>query len=135
MEERRSYFSVRYDLILVGMPISYDLFVNSSSIKEKEKFVRIFPQGGVLSKEDLEDYHRKYLQLYVPEDQRRIYLRSLVKTEADDVKKTTVIKTAALEYLHNIFDKGKDQFSTEYLSESIDGCSYYLWNVFKPKDV
>jgi HD-GYP domain-containing protein (c-di-GMP phosphodiesterase class II) len=122
MEERRSYFSVRYDLVLVGMPISYDLFVNSSSIKEKEKFVRIFPQGGVLSKEDLEEYHRKYLQLYVPEDQRRVYLRSLVKTEADDVKKTTVIKTAALEYLHNIFDKGKDQFSTEYLSESIDGC-------------
>ncbi len=122
MEERRSYFSVRYDLILVGMPIAYDLFVNSSSIKEKEKFVRIFPVGGVLSKDDLEEYHRKYLQLYVPEDQRRIYLRSLVKTEADDVKKTTVIKTAALEYLHNIFDKGKDQFSTEYLSESIDGC-------------
>ena len=122
MEERRSYFSVRYDLILVGMPIAYDLFVNSSSIKEKEKFVRIFPLGGVLSKDDLEEYHRKYLQLYVPEDQRRIYLRSLVKTEADDVKKTTVIKTAALEYLHNIFDKGKDQFSTEYLSESIDGC-------------
>jgi HD-GYP domain-containing protein (c-di-GMP phosphodiesterase class II) len=122
MEERRSYFSVRYDLVLVGMPISYDLFVNSSSIKEKEKFVRIFPQGGILSKEDLEEYHRKYLQLYVPEDQRRVYLRSLVKTEADDVKKTTVIKTAALEYLHNIFDKGKDQFSTEYLSESIDGC-------------
>lgn len=122
MEERRSYFSVRYDLILVGSPIAYDLFVNSSSIKEKEKFVRIFPTGGVLSKEDLEEYHRKYIQLYVPEDQRRIYLRSLVKTEADDVKKTTVIKTAALEYLHNIFDKGKDQFSTEYLSESIDGC-------------
>lgn len=122
MEERRSYFSVRYDLILVGMPIAYDLFVNSSSIKEKEKFVRIFPLGGTLTKEDLEDYHRKYLQLYVPEDQRRIYLRSLVKTEADDVKKTTVIKTAALEYLHNIFDKGKDQFSTEYLSESIEGC-------------
>lgn len=122
MEERRSYFSVRYDLVLVGMPIAYDLFVNSSSIKEKEKFVRIFPLGGVLNKEDLEEYHRKYIQLYVPEDQRRIYLRSLVKTEADDVKKTTVIKTAALEYLHNIFDKGKDQFSTEYLSESIEGC-------------
>ena len=122
MEERRSYFSVRYDLILVGSPIAYDLFVNSSSIKEKEKFVRIFPAGGVLSKEDLEEYHRKYLQLYVPEDQRRVYLRSLVKTEADDVKKTTVIKTAALEYLHNIFDKDKDQFSTEYLSESIEGC-------------
>lgn len=122
MEERRSYFSVRYDLILVGSPIAYDLFVNSSSIKRERKVCENFPSWGVLSKEDLEEYHRKYLQLYVPEDQRRVYLRSLVKTEADDVKKTTVIKTAALEYLHNIFDKDKDQFSTEYLSESIEGC-------------
>ena len=120
MEEKRSYFSVRYDLIQVGSPIDYDLYVNSSSLKEKEKFVRIFPGGGVLNKDDLEEYHRKYIQLYVSEDQRRVYLRSLVKTEADDVKKTTVIKSAALEYLHNIFDK--DEFSTEYLSQSIEGC-------------
>ena len=122
MEEKRSYFSVRYDLVQVGTPIAYDLFVNSSTIKEKEKFVRIFPSGGTLSKDDLEDYHRKYVQLYVPEDQRRIYLRSLVKSDADDVKKTNVIKSAALDYLHNIFDKPQEDFSTEYLSKSIEGC-------------
>jgi HD-GYP domain-containing protein (c-di-GMP phosphodiesterase class II) len=121
MEDKRSFFSVRYDLIQVGTSIAYDLFVNSSSIKEKEKFVRIFPAGGVLVKEDLEDYHRKYVQLYVPEDQRRVYLRSLVKSDADDVKKTEVIKSAALDYLSNIFDNGKE-FSTEYLSQSIEGC-------------
>lgn len=120
MEEKRSYFSVRYDLIQVGMPILYDLYVNSSSLKEKEKFVRIFPTGGTLSKVDLEEYHRKYVQLYVPEDQRRTYLKSLVKTDADDVTKTTMIKSSALEYLNNIFDK--DKFSTEYLSQSIEGC-------------
>lgn len=120
MEERRSFFSVRYDLIQVGTTIAYDLFVNSSAIKEKEKFVRIFPSGGILSKEDLEEYHRKYVQLYVPEDQRRIYLRSLVKSDADDVKKTDVIKSAALDYLNNIF--AKDDFSTDYLSQNIEGC-------------
>ena len=120
MEEKRSYFSVRYDLIQVGMPILYDLYVNSSSLKEKEKFVRIFPTGGVLNKVDLEEYHRKYIQLYVPEDQRRVYLKSLVKTDADDVTKTTMIKSSAIEYLNNIFDK--DKFSTEYLSQSIEGC-------------
>lgn len=121
MEGKRSFFSVRYDLIQVGQIIAYDLFVNSSVIKDKEKFVRIFPSGGVLAKEDLEEFHRKYIQLYVPEDQRRIYLRSLVKSDADDVKKTSVIKSAALDYLHNIFDSGKE-FSTEYLSQSIEGC-------------
>jgi HD-GYP domain-containing protein (c-di-GMP phosphodiesterase class II) len=120
MEKRRSFFSVRYDLIQVGKPIAYDLFVNSSSIKEKEKFVRIFPSQGILTKEDLEDYHRKYFQIYVPEDQRSIYLRSFVNSGASEVSKATAIKSSALDYLNNIFDK--DQFSTDYLSQSIEGC-------------
>ncbi len=120
MEERRSFFSVRYDLIQVDLPLVYDLFVNSSSIKEKEKFVRLFPTGEVLSREDLDECHRKYPQLYVLEEQRRTYLRALVHTKADDVTKTTVIKSAAIEYLHNIFDK--DEFSTDYLTQSIEGC-------------
>jgi HD-GYP domain-containing protein (c-di-GMP phosphodiesterase class II) len=128
MEDKRSFFSVRYDLIQVDKPIAYDLYVNSSSIKEKEKFVRIFPTGGVLNKVDLEEYHRKYVQLYVPEDQRRVYLRSLVKSEADDVKKIEVIKDAALTYLHNIFDKDKE-FSTEYLSQNIEGCKEVVENM------
>lgn len=121
MEDKRSYFSVRYDLIQVDQPVAYDLFVNSSSIKDKEKFVRIFPSGGTLNRDDLEEFHRKYMQLYVPENQRGAYLRSLVRSEADDVKKTNVIKTAALDYLHNIFDKDHE-FSTEYLSQQIEGC-------------
>jgi HD-GYP domain-containing protein (c-di-GMP phosphodiesterase class II) len=121
MNEKRSFFSVRYDLIQVDTPLAFDLFVNSSSLKEKEKFIRIYPAGGSLSKNELEHFHQKYFQLYIPEDQRKFYLRSLVKSELDDIKKTTVIKSAALEYLHNIFDKNKD-FSTEYLSQNIEGC-------------
>lgn len=101
--------------------MAYDLFVNSSTIKDKEKFVRIFPLGGLLTKVELEEFHRKYVQLYVPEDQRPIYLRSLVKSEVNDVQKTEVIKSAALNYLHNIFDKNKE-FSTDYLSQNIEGC-------------
>ena len=120
MASRQSFFSVRHDLIQVAKPIAYDLFVNSSSLKEKEKFVRIFPIGGILSKEEVDEFHRKYIQLYVPENQRRIYLRTLVKSDANDVEKANVIKSAALDYLHNIFDK--DQFSTDYLSLNIEGC-------------
>jgi HD-GYP domain-containing protein (c-di-GMP phosphodiesterase class II) len=121
MEGKTSYFSVRYDLVKVDAPLDYDLYINSSVVKEKEKFVRIFPAGGILKKEDLEEFHRKYFQLYVSEDQRRTYLKSLVNSDATDVKKTTVIKEAALEYLNNIFDKDKE-FSTDLLSKSIEGC-------------
>lgn len=116
-----SYFSVRYDLIQTDQPLLFDLFVNSSVVKGKEKFVRIFPQGGSLNKEELAEFHRKYIQLYIPENQRKIYLKSLVKSNVDDVQKTNVIKDAALEYLHNIFDKDKE-FSTELLAKNIEGC-------------
>lgn len=122
METAQSYFSVRYDLIQVDEPLQFDLYVNSSVVKGKEKFVRIFPVGGVLKRSELEDFHKKYLQLYVAEGQRNVFLKSLVKASAvDDVQKTTVIKDAALAYLHNIFD-GNKEFSTELLSENIENC-------------
>lgn len=123
-----SFFSVRYDLVQVDKPLLFDLYVNSSVIKGKEKFVRIFPSGEILKRDDLEEFHKKYFQLYVSEDQRRIYLRSLVKSSADTVVKTNVLKEAALDYLHNIFDKNKE-FSTELLSKSIEGCREVVENM------
>jgi HD-GYP domain-containing protein (c-di-GMP phosphodiesterase class II) len=107
-------------------PLAHDLYVNSSSLKDKEKFVRIFPAGGILHKEDLENFRQKYFQLYIPEEQRKLYLRFLVKSDADQVKKTTVIKNAALDYLQNIFENNKD-FSTDYLSQSIEGCKEVVY--------
>ena len=61
--ENKSFFSVGLEFVLVNRPVPYDLFVNSSAIEGKEKFVRIFPAGGVLSKEDLLLFKRKYHQL------------------------------------------------------------------------
>jgi HD-GYP domain-containing protein (c-di-GMP phosphodiesterase class II) len=121
MKSESSFFSVRYDLIQTKEPLAFDLYINSSTIKEKEKYIRIFPQGGILLPEELESFHKKYLQLYIPEYQRGAYLKSLVKATGDDLAKTNVIKEAAIGYLHTIFDKDKE-FSTEVLSKSIEGC-------------
>jgi HD-GYP domain-containing protein (c-di-GMP phosphodiesterase class II) len=121
MEDRPSFFSVRYDLVQVDLPLLFDLYINSSVVKGKEKFVRIFPRGETLKRDDLEEFHKKYIQLYISEDQRNVYLRSLVKSKVDDVHKANVIKDTALDYLHNIFDKDKE-FSTDLLSKSIEGC-------------
>lgn len=129
MQGKQSYFSVRHDLIQLDKPISYDLFINSSVVKGKEKFVRIFPEGGTLSKDEVDEFHKKYIQLYVPEEQRKFYLRSLVKEKTvDDVQKANVIKDAALDYLHNIFDKNKE-FSTEVLTQGIEGCREVVENM------
>lgn len=117
-----SYFSVRHDLIPVEQILSYDLYINSSAIKDKEKFVRIFPQGEYLTKADLDSFQKKYYQLYVAESQRKKFFKSLVKaTNINEVEKVTVIKDSALNYLQNIFE-GNKEFSTELLSQNIEGC-------------
>lgn len=121
MDTKPSYFSVRHDLIQTDQTLLFDLYVNSSVIKGKEKFVRIFSSGGVLTRDEVEDFHKKYFQLYVSEDQRKSYLKSLMKSNVDDVQKTNVIKDSALQYLHNIFDKDKE-FSTELLAKNIESC-------------
>jgi HD-GYP domain-containing protein (c-di-GMP phosphodiesterase class II) len=125
----RSFFSVAHDLIVTGEALPYDLFVNSSSVKGKEKFVRLFPAGEELERPHLDEMHQKYFQLYVAEDQRSLYLRSLVKSsQVEDVDKAQVLKDTALEYLGRIFDKNRE-FSTVLLEENIEGCREVVENM------
>jgi len=128
MQGTQSFFSIRHDLIVTDEVLPYDLFVNSSVVKEKEKFVRIFAHGGTLSSDEIQEYHRKYTQLYVPEGQRSLYMRSLVKSSQDDVVKTNVIKDTAITYLNEIFNSGKE-FSTEILSQGIENCREVVENM------
>lgn len=121
MSLERSFFSISYDLITTG-PIPYDLFVNASSLEKKQKFVRIFPAGEELTDKDLKTFKTKYQQLYIPEDQRTVYMKSLVGSpEISDIEVTNVIKDSAIHYLHQIFDEDKE-FSTEVLSKTISEC-------------
>tara|TARA_Y100000768_G_scaffold388864_1_gene388050 strand:- start:15211 stop:16356 length:1146 start_codon:yes stop_codon:yes gene_type:complete len=118
----RSFFSVNYDLIIHGEHMPYDLYVNASSLESKQKYVRVFPQGEELSLIDLENFKKKYRQLYVAEDQRNLYMKSLVKSEAiEDDDAVTFIKDSAINHLHKVFDPQKE-FSTEILYETIRGC-------------
>lgn len=122
METKQNFFSIGFELVLRGMPIPYDLYINSSTLAQREKFVRIYPLGGILSGDDLKDYKKKYHQLYVHESQRDSYLRSLAKNDLiDDVSKTKVIKDSAIHYLNGLFSPDKE-YTTEVLAESIEGC-------------
>jgi HD-GYP domain-containing protein (c-di-GMP phosphodiesterase class II) len=81
-----------------------------------------FPKGDVLSSRDVDSFIKKYHQLYVPEEQREAYFKSLVKSEQfDDVEATKVIKDNAIGYLQNLFDDQKE-FNTELLSETVEQC-------------
>ncbi len=118
----KSFFSISFDFVIMNEEMPYDLYVNSSSIKGKEKFIRIFPMNGVLTNEDVGSFKKKFHQLYILEEQRDLYLRSLIDCEnVSNVKKTEVIKDSAIIYLNKIFDDSRE-FTTEVLGETIAGC-------------
>ncbi len=130
----RSFFSVSYDLIIRDQVAPYNLYVNSSSVKDKQKFVRIFPEGDELTAKDLAELKKKYLQLYVSEDQRKLYMKSLVQSDdVGDEETVTFIKDSAIKYLHDVFDPEKE-FSTEVLYETIEGCKDAVENMIDVLD-
>ena len=117
-----NFFSVSFDLILLNKEIPYDLYVNSSSSKERERFVRVHPKNDPLDLEDLKLFKKKYFQLYVHEAQRDDYLKSLSNVKGvPDKQKADVIKSSAIHYLDKLFSDEKE-FSTELLSETISEC-------------
>jgi len=122
-EERdKSYFSISFGLVIIDQDLPYDLYINSSTHAKREKYVRIFHQGNTLELSDLDDFRRKYHQLYVCEDQRDLYLRSLVRIEgAEDVQKAEIIKDSAISYLKSVFDSDHE-FTNEVLDGTIEGC-------------
>jgi HD-GYP domain-containing protein (c-di-GMP phosphodiesterase class II) len=117
-----NFFSVSFDLIVYDQIMLYDLYVNSSSQENREKYVKIYPKGEILALDDLKSFKKKYFQLYVHETQRKEYLKSLVQLDSIDVtEKTEIIKSSAIVYLDKLFDKDKE-FTTEVLSETILDC-------------
>lgn len=119
---QNSFFSVSYDLIVTGLPMLYDLYVNASGLEGKDKYVRAFPEGETMTIDDIFALKSKYPQLYVPESQRPAYVKSLSRSDLmDDTEKTEIIKDSAIKYLNKIFHSGKS-FSTELLSETIENC-------------
>tara|TARA_Y100000768_G_scaffold190057_1_gene142373 strand:+ start:2244 stop:3377 length:1134 start_codon:yes stop_codon:yes gene_type:complete len=125
----KSYFSVSFDLIIYDQELPFDLYVNSSTLSKKQKFIRIFPEGEMFTKQDLEDFKKKYPQLYISEEHRKKYMRSLVQSEdTSDEKAAEFIKDSAIKYLHNVFDP-KKEFSTQVLEETIEGCKDAVENM------
>ena len=121
-KNKNSFFSVAFETISLDKKIDFDLYINSSTLKAKEKFIRIFPLGDVIEQSDLGVFKKKYHQIYIREEQRSLYLRSLCKNaHCPPEQKTEVIKDSAIHYLDKLFDPQKE-FTTELLVETVEGC-------------
>jgi len=119
---RSSFFSISHQLITVGEPLNYDLYINSSAVEGHEHFVKIFKKGGVLTPDDPSAFQAKYRRLYVSESQRGSYLKSLCKVAGKkETEKSTVLKESAIQYLGTLFDP-KREVTVEVLNQAMAGC-------------
>ena len=115
-----SYFTVSFDLITVNKPVIYDMYVNSSNTN-KDRFIKIVNKGETLSTDTVDSF-KKYHRVYVSEDERHLYMRSLVSSDSiEDLEKVGVIKDSAVRYLDDIFSPSKE-FNTELLGQALEGC-------------
>lgn len=120
-ETTLEYFSISFHSLPLGEPLAHDLFINSSGLEDREKFVRILRKGAKVSTTDLSVFREKYRQLYVHESQRADYLRALETRSSDQVRKrASVLKEAAIGYLDQLFKK-PEELTAESLSQTLDG--------------
>lgn len=120
--EPTSYFSISFHSVPLGRPLAYDLYINSSAVESREKFIRIFPRGESLDSAELARFRDKYRQLYLPEEQRSAYLESLTaRPDGQVIEKARAIKDSAISYLDNLFRKPSD-LTPEALSQNLHSC-------------
>ena len=117
-----TYFSVGFDFIQPNADLPYELYVNSSSLKDREKFVKLIKTKNFITKEDLKLYEAKYHRLYVPESQRELYIKNVLDWKGKkDNEKISVLKDSAISYLSNVFNKEK-VLTTGMLKDNIQRC-------------
>lgn len=120
--KKKRYFSISADLLQGGKPCAIDLYVNSSTVQGRDKFVKVHHRFKELSQIEINTYVLKYHQLYVLEAQRKLYLREIFQREdLKDSKKAEVMKNVAIDHLKLIFNsqdekEGENLFENDVMS-------------------
>lgn len=120
-DQKSVYFTIDFHLVSRQKPMLYNIYINSSTVKDKDHYVKIVKPGEVLTDEDVEEF-KKYQRIHVLESERGLYLQSLAENDDfESLDKVTAIKDSAVKHLDDIFNPGKE-FNTEILGEALDGC-------------
>ena len=91
--KKRKFFSISADLLIGGRKSPVEIFINSSTLEGREKFVRIHHRGKLLEGDDIKNYVTKYHQLYALESQRKLYLKEVFnRVDLQDKTKVEVMK-------------------------------------------
>ena len=104
-----TYFVPDPDLLVFDFAIPYSLYVNSSSVANREHFVRIFARGESLTPVEYEQLKAKYQQVYVSEAERGEYLKGACRYKGkSDREKVNLLKSSAMGHLTTLFTSKKD---------------------------
>ena len=120
--KKRKFFSISADLLIGGRKSPVEIFINSSTLEGREKFVRIHHRGKLLEGDDIKNYVTKYHQLYALESQRKLYLKEVFnRVDLQDKTKVEVMKDVAISHLKLLFEShdsksGENLFENEVLS-------------------
>ncbi len=120
MSTSRGFFSISSEMIATGRDLPFRLYINSSSVPGRERFVGITREGERLTTEDIARFVDKYQRIYLRESDRSLFLKSLAGlTGVSDRARATVLKDSAIQHLHALFTQG---LSTEVLARTVAEC-------------
>lgn len=120
---KKRYFSISADLLQGGKPSAIDLYVNSSTVQGRDKFVKIHHRFKQLSQIEINTYVLKYHQLYVLESQRKLYLREVFgREDLKDAKKTEIMKNVAIDHLKLIFNSQNEKEGESLFENDVMNC-------------
>lgn len=115
----KSYFVPDPKLLVKSRPSPYSLFINSSALENREHYVRIFAKGDVLTQELIDEFFKRYQQVYISEEERTDYLKgacvNLGRTEDEPF---VVLKSSAIQHLDTLFQH-KQEASAEVISQTL----------------
>ncbi len=118
-KEELFFFSLGEMLIPLDTAITFDLYINSSSLDHKRHFVKIKKQNDKITVSELADLKTRFLRFYAPESQRSLVFRSLTDNHSlSKTEKIDMMKSFSMQYMEKIFDP---QASEEKIAEAIAG--------------
>lgn len=114
-----TFFSVSFDLIVTEFNAPFDLYANSSIVAGRERYIKVYRAYDYLEKTDVDTFRMKYSRLYIKEDQREVFLQTIMKKMGRNPKdKVSFLKDSAISYLERLFDKEKI-ITTDFLRDNL----------------
>ncbi len=120
--DKESFFSVLDESLPTQIPLLVELYINSSVIVGRERFIKIVNRNTILTEEKIKELKSKFSRFYVREDERQQFLMMLVKSnQFTDHRKTEILKDTAIQYMSRMFD-GTVEVTNEVVVSAVKGC-------------